>query len=114
MNSLLKEYIDKEVQKSLNEGIIDSMVEKGKTLFGKLDDPRIDSGTKGAILAFLMGQVGLHKRDINYILNIDDENIRNLEIQYLMDKVFKGMHKHSDTDTGMSKYLYFGRKAPVR
>jgi len=103
---LLKQLIKEEVENALNEGLMDSLKDKAA---GLLDDIAKDP-TKLAMFTGAMAMLGLHKRDIQYIINIQDPYLQKVEFRHLMDKVIRT----TVTPKSILSYSYFGKRPQIR
>lgn len=111
-NDLIKEFIMKETEIQINESASSFIFDKVKDIFSNLADNNYGSGTKAAVIALLMSKFGLRQHDVTRIMNIKNDEMRDLEIRYMVDKVFD-KNLYDKGDKGMLSYLYFGRKPQV-
>jgi hypothetical protein len=103
---LLKEFIQEEVKVALNEAMFQNLVKKASDALNSL----VKDPAELAVFTATMGLLGLHKRDIQYIINIKDPALQKVEFRHLMDRIIRT----SAEPKSILSYSYFGKKPQTR
>lgn len=103
---LLKQLIKEEVESALNEASLDFLKDRASNLLDSFaKDP-----TKLALFTGAMAMLGLHKRDVQYIINIQDPALQKVEFRHLIDKVVRT----NIAPKSILSYSYFGKRPQIR